>query len=244
VARVTLTSILGPVAKFTIACSGIAGQVCTGNSVATTVLREAGGTILAVSASAKPRSHRHHRRPRTVTATVARAAYSVPAGTRATVRLTLNSVGRRVLSRFLAVPTLVTFFGSFAGALPVTFAYPRVAATIHDQWTWGCTPSGVCRTHVQGLRVTGLPRGARVTVLCQGGGCSFRTHVFKPHRTSLALTALFAGAKLRPGTTVTVEVTVHQQVGEVVIFTVQTRSIPRSKTLCLEPGAGKAQACT
>jgi hypothetical protein len=241
-AQVTLASSVGPVSTFTIACHGIPGQACAETATATTRLRESGSTILGVTARAKPPRHRH--RPVTVTATVAQASYSVPAGTSATVPLSLNSVGMRVLSHFLRLPTNVTFTGTSAAALPVTFAYPRVPISVSNQWAWGCTASGQCHTTVQKLSVAGLPAHATVTVLCGGGGCRFGKHVLRPHGAKLAVTSLFAGTNLRPASKVTIEVSAAQRVGYEVVYTVQRNSVPSATTLCLEPGARTPLACT
>jgi hypothetical protein len=119
-----------------------------------------------------------------------------------------------------------------------------MAVDISDQWNWSCKPSQGCWTTVLKLGVTKLPSGATVTLRCRGGGCRFRSHVFKPHRAELALTHLFARTKLRSKATMTLQVTVRQQVGFVVVFTVRRKAVPTAKPLCLEPGAGKPQACT
>jgi alpha-tubulin suppressor-like RCC1 family protein len=244
-ARVTGISVLGPVAKFTIACHGIASQSCAGTLTATTRLRQRGRTIVGVAARVKRRRHRHHRpRPVTVTATVAHGSYSVPARTSATVPLTLNGVGRRVLAQFLRVPTIVKFKGSLTAALHVKFGYPRVAVNIPDQFNWHCNPSQGCWTNVLNLGVTNLPAGATVTLRCRGGGCPIRTRVFKPHRRRLALTRLFARTMLRSEARVTIQVTAARRVGFVVVFTVRRMADPSIKALCLEPGARKPQLCT
>jgi hypothetical protein len=42
---------------------------------------------------------------------------------------------------------------------------------------------------------------------------------------------------------VTIEVTAPGQVGWVVVYTVQKKSIPNSEVLCLDPGAAAPQPC-
>ena len=56
-------------------------------------------------------------------------------------------------------------------------------------------------------------------------------------------TLAFARAKLHPHTRVTIEVTAPGQVGYVVVYTVQKKSIPSSEVLCLDPGAAAPQPC-
>ena len=247
-AQVKLASSVGRVATFTITCHGIAGQVCAGKIAATSQIRRSGKTIVGVTATVPKNPPRRHPKPRpkppvTVTTTVAQGAYSVPATTTATVRLTLNREGARVLSHFLALPTLVRFTGTSTAVIRVKFAYQRVAVIVFNLWVFSCARSGQCHTNVQKLSVSGIPPGATVTVLCQGGGCPFRKHLFRPHRGRLALTLAFARAKLQPRSRVSIQVTVPGQVGYVIVYTVRNESIPRSQTLCLDPGVRAPQAC-
>jgi hypothetical protein len=246
-AHVTLASSVGRVATFTITCHGIPGQVCAGTITATSKIRRGRTTIVGVTAVPKQPSQRHPKPapkpPVTVTTTVAHGTYSVPATTSAHVRLTLNRAGTRVLSHFLSLPTLVRFTGTSTAVIPVKFAYQRVAVVVFNVWSFLCTQSGRCHTNVQKLSIDGIPPRGTVTVLCQGGGCPFRKHLFRSHRRRLALTLAFAQAKLQPRSRVTIEVTAPGQVGYVVIYTVRKASIPSSHKLCLDPGAGAPQPC-
>lgn len=247
-AQVTLTSSVGRVATFTITCHGIPGQVCAGTITARSKIRRVGTTIVGVTATVPKQPARRHPKPRpkppvTVATIVAQGTYSVPATTSAHVRLTLNRAGTRVLSHFLALPTRVTFTGTSTAVIPVKFAYQRVAVVVFNVWSFFCTQSGRCHTVVQKLSIAGIPPRAAVTVLCQGGGCPFRKHLFRSHRGRLALTLAFAQAKLQPRSIVTIEVTAPGHVGYVVIYTVRKASIPSTQTLCLDPGAGAPQPC-
>ena len=230
------TSIAGPVTTFAIACAGIPGQTCQGNIVATTQLRMAGNKIVGEIGRAKPR---------TVTVTVAQAGYSIAAGSTARVVLTLNSMGKRLLKRFLRVPTRVTFTGSTSQTGAVTFAYPRLLATISGGgvWAWACPSSG-CYTTVKQLVVAGLPAHATVVVSCHGGGCPFARRTYRTHRRRLALTRKFARARLKPGGSVKIVITAASSVGRVFVFTIRARSVPGSVTLCLAPGGRRPQACS
>jgi hypothetical protein len=247
-AHVRLASSIGKTATFTITCDGIVGQVCAGTITARSQIRRSGSTIVGVTATVVKKPPRRHPKPRprppvTVATTVARGTYSVPATTSANVRLTLNRAGTRVLSHFLALPTRVTFTGTSRAVISVKFAYRRVAVIVVNLWTFSCTQSGKCHTNVQKLSITGIPRGATVTLLCQGGGCPFRRHLLRAHGGRLALTLAFGQAKLQPRSRVTIKVTVPGQVGYVVVYTVRKASIPSSQTLCLDPGASAPQAC-
>jgi len=248
-AHVKLASSVGRTATFTITCHGIAGQVCAGTMTATSRIHRSGHTIVEVTATVSKKPSRRHPKPRpkppvTVkTTVVAQGHYSVPATTTAHVRLTLNRAGTQVLSHFLALPTRVKFTGASTATIPVKFAFHRVAVIVVNLWEFSCSQSGECRTNVQKLTVTGVPAGATVTVLCDGGGCPFKKHLAHPHRGHVTLTLAFARAKLHPHTRVTIEVTAPGQVGYVVIYTVQKKSIPSSEVLCLDPGATAPQPC-
>jgi len=86
-------------------------------------------------------------------------------------------------------------------------------------------------TRVTRLFVSDATAGAIVDVLCAGKGCPFGHR-----RTGLELTRLFAGAKLRPGTTITVEISSPGLVGRVFEYRIRAGKIPRLRTLCV-PGA-------
>ncbi len=231
------TSFAGSVTTFVVACAGISGQMCSGDLVATTRLRMVGNKIVGEVARVKAHS---------ATVIVAHAGYSIAAGTTARVILTLNRMGKRLLRRFLHVPAQVTFTGSMTQTRTVTFAYPRVLASVPrgGVWSWACTPSGSCHTTVQQLAVVGLPSHATVVVSCHGGGCPFAKRTFRPHSRRLELARSFARARLQPGGSVKIVITAATRVGRVFVFTIRARSVPKSVTLCLAPGARKPQSCS
>jgi alpha-tubulin suppressor-like RCC1 family protein len=249
VAQLSGKSVLGPTDVFKIACSGLPGQVCGGGVVATSSVREAGNRPVGVSA----RKPGHGKRPKPRPVTVAQVSYSVRAGSTGTVALKLNDFGERLLATFLRVPAHVSFTGSLSKILTVTYGYPRVNSPISNFWTWSCSSNGSCHTTVgltsvaarKWLTIDHLPPHPKVILLCHGGGCPFGRRVFNPRGGgSLQLAPNFAGAQLRPGAIVELEILARNRVGKVEIFTVQTRSVPMEATRCFEPGARAPQRCT
>lgn len=239
-ARVSRQSVVGPTDVFTVSCSGLPGQVCSGSVVATTRVREAGHHVLGVTAR---NGHRKRSKPRTVTVTIARSSYSIPAGKRAAVRLTLKSYGKRLLAGRLRVPAKASFTGSLNQTLKVTFAYPPVTSPVTDAWTWFCGPNGSCHTTLEKLTISGLPSHSKVVVICRAGGCPLGTGVFRPRGRTLRLGPKFAHSQLLPGGNVQLEIIAPNKLGKVVIFTIQTNTVPKQSTRCFEPGAKAPQRC-
>jgi hypothetical protein len=99
-------------------------------------------------------------------------------------------------------------------------------------------------TKLTNLRVTDAPPGANVDVTCTGKrkGCPKPKRFTTNAKGSVSLTKLFR-KRLRPGAVVTVAVTAPNTVGRVRQLTIRRNAAPRSKTLCLVPGASKPTAC-
>lgn len=99
-------------------------------------------------------------------------------------------------------------------------------------------------TRVKSLTVRGAPIGAAVFVTCAGRhvGCPFkrRTRAVRSPA-ALALGALFAKARLRPGAVIELRVTQAGMIGNVTRFAVRAGKPPARTTLCLEPGATRPQ---
>jgi len=93
-------------------------------------------------------------------------------------------------------------------------------------------------TRVARLVVARAPVGATVEIRCSGSGCPF-----KDLPATLSLTRMFAGAKLRPGTTVTVLVDAPGMIGRVFQYRIRTARAPLRKLLCLPPAAAKPAPC-
>ena len=95
-------------------------------------------------------------------------------------------------------------------------------------------------TKLTNLRVTDAPPGANVDVTCTGKrkGCPKPKRFTTNAKGSVSLTKVFR-KRLRPGAVVTVAVTAPNKVGRVRQLTIRRNAAPRSKTLCLVPGASK-----
>ena len=97
------------------------------------------------------------------------------------------------------------------------------------------------------LKVADVPAGATVEVRCKGRGCPYakRARRFKRGKDSVNLLERFGlrGAKLRPRAVLEVRVRAHAAIGKVVRFKIRSRKIPRTKGLCLRPGAGAPSKC-
>jgi DNA-binding beta-propeller fold protein YncE len=233
----------GKTATLTIVCEGAVGQTCTGGVVGTSMERERGSTIVAVSASAKNRHKHHPPKVMNVAVTVATASYSVPGGQAASVPVTLNGAGARLLAEFYRLPVQLVFSGSTTGTEPVTYSFPRLHPTVDDFWTWTNTPCSPCFTTVDKLTLTGLNPSENVIVRCAGSGCPFGTRVSKKHGHQLALGPSFGGVHLAPGASLQIEVTAPGNVGFVRTFRIVAGSSPGSADRCLPPGARHPTAC-
>jgi hypothetical protein len=99
-------------------------------------------------------------------------------------------------------------------------------------------------TKLTNLRVTDAPPGAAVDVSCTGKrkGCPKPKRFTTGAKGSVSLTKMFR-KRLRPGAVVTVMVTAPNTVGRVKQLTIRRNAAPRTKTLCLVPGAAKPSAC-
>ena len=98
-------------------------------------------------------------------------------------------------------------------------------------------------TTVTELVVTQLPSGAKVTVLCHGGGCPFTRRTFAPPHGAVRLSSAFAKVKLALGTRVEIEVTRAGAVGRVSAFLTRAGATPKLTGRCLLPGAKSPSVC-
>jgi hypothetical protein len=106
VSSLAAVSTAGPVASLELGCESVAGQTCMRRVAIVVRERRRGTTILAVNA-------RRGHTPKTVTVsvTVARGPYSVPAGQTATFPVALNRTGQRLLDQFYTVPAGLNLTG-------------------------------------------------------------------------------------------------------------------------------------
>jgi hypothetical protein len=223
-----------------VTCHGSSGTTCTGTATFTTRVSSIGPAPVRVAtpAIARKPKRKPKPKPKAKTVTVATARFSVPAGQRRTVAITLNATGRRLLSRFYKLPTRMRVTGAASVTRAVQFRYGVIDASV--SFSFKNSASGL--TTVAMLTPTTLPHRARVALVCHGRGCPFTTRVFTAHSRSLALAGQFHGAHLRLGTVVQLSVTAPFSVGEVDIFTMK-RDGPTHAVRCLPPGAHRPIAC-
>lgn len=96
------------------------------------------------------------------------------------------------------------------------------------------------------LFVRRATKGSTITVACAGHGCPFKAKrkPVKRNAAKVSLRPLLRGAKLRPGTRVTVSVTRKRTVGIQTTLTIRAhQDQPGRKDLCLVPGAKHASRC-
>jgi hypothetical protein len=187
---------------------------------------------------ATPAAARRKPKPKTTTVTVATAHFSVPAGRRAKVPITLNATGKRLLGRFYKLPTRMRITGAASLTRTVQFRYGVIDASV----SYGFKQSASGLTTVSSLAPTTLPHHARVQLVCHGAGCPFTKRVIAAHARSLELAGQFRGARLHLGAVVQLTVTAPFSVGEVDIFTM-VRPGPKHGVRCLPPGAHRPLAC-
>jgi hypothetical protein len=89
------TNAAGTTVTLTLACTGVAGAVCTDSVVLTVIEHLQGKRLLAVSAAKSKR-----RRVTKRVVTVGSAALTLSSGQPSVVRLSLNAIGERLLARF------------------------------------------------------------------------------------------------------------------------------------------------
>jgi alpha-tubulin suppressor-like RCC1 family protein len=245
-ASVSLTSTSRTLATLTISCAGAPGQQCAGNVVGTTHEHKVGRSIIAVTARKRPtHGHGKPRKKKTVVVIVARASYSVTAGSSEVVHLALNATGRRLVAQFNRLPVTLTFSGSLALTETVVFSLPRVHVTTPpDRWFHINAPCGNCYDMPQNVPITGLPSGANVEVICRGGGCPFNRRAVTPHRRVINLASVLGGAHLAAGGRLLVEISAPNRIGEVLIYTMRKGGSPVRTVSCLPRGTRAPVGCT
>jgi hypothetical protein len=104
------------------------------------------------------------------------------------------------------------------------------------------------RTRVLRLRVLAVPEGGRIELRCKPGGkrgCFKGVKRFRSRRgaESLNIRKPVRKGRLLTGARLEVRVLDADSIGKVVQFTMRTRKLPRSKTLCLTPGRRSPGRC-
>jgi hypothetical protein len=92
-------------------------------------------------------------------------------------------------------------------------------------------------TKVLQLAVRELPAGAAVQLRCTGKGCPFHSKRAKVKGSTANATPLFRNRLLKPGAVVEVRVTAPNRIGKVLRYTIRKGKLPRTRQLCLAPGA-------
>ena len=92
------------------------------------------------------------------------------------------------------------------------------------------------------LSVT-APNGARVKVVCRGGGCPKKTLVRRVRSGNRPMRFRTLERRLRKGAIIEVVITAPEQVGKYTRFTIRSHAAPARRDLCLQPGSSKPAAC-
>jgi streptogramin lyase len=236
-ATLTSVSTSGATATLTISCAGAPSQVCQGPiALSSHVTTQAGRTkAVAARSSSKPKP-----RPKvTKLETIASGSYAVAAGQSATVELRLNSTGTKLLDQLYRLAATLTIGGTSSIGGSTVFTYGRLHVSADANWTFTKTFSSVVN-----LTLSGLPSVSKVTVICHGNGCPFSRRSSSPKHGKLILTSLLEQRHLSPHATVELEITATNDIGEVILFTINSGKQPTRALRCLAPGTRTPAACT
>jgi hypothetical protein len=170
--------------------------------------------------------------------TVASGSFSIAAGKTATVKLNLNSTGKKLLTARYKVAATLTLTGTASAKKTVTFSYGRLHVVPAYQWTFSKTFAFATQLTI------GVPKGSHVALVCKGHGCPFSRHTFAaPKHGKMQLAPALKQRHLSVGSTVDIQVTATNDIGAVVRFTVLSGKLPKESFLCLPPGAHTPGAC-
>jgi hypothetical protein len=209
-----------------------------------------GTSVLAVSASVtkgKGKDGKGKSKPpkkgtpkkTTKTVTVGTGTYAVVSGHTKSLALKLNAAGLKLLTQFYKLPVKLTLGGPASATKTMTFSYGRLHISPAYQWAFSKTFAFATE-----LKMSSLPHASRVTVVCHGGGCPFAKKGFAaPKHGALDIAPALKQHHLSVGSTVDLEITAANTVGEVVRFTVVSGKLPKESFLCLPPGTRAPTAC-
>ena len=238
-ASLTSTSTTPTSVSLTIACQGLPTQSCTGKAMLTSHVTTQGSKLVAVAAKRKPKPKPKPPKKVTKVETIASGTYSIAAGRTATVKLSLNATGKKLLTARYKVPATLNLTGTATAKKTVTFKYGVIS--ISPSYTWAFSKAF---SYAIELSLSRLPKGSKVTLSCHGHGCPFAKKTFStPKSGKLALASALKKRHLTPGSTVRIQITASNEVGEVVVFTILSGKSPRESFLCLPPGARTPSAC-
>jgi hypothetical protein len=217
-ASIAQASTLGAALRLTIACDGGSGPgTCTG----------------AIRLTAHLPGKRHHRSVK-----VGAASFAVNSGGRTTLRIVLNRTGLTMLAQHYTLPATLTLRGTTQLSRKVTFTYRRIKADVPFTLSFAGTSSVATQ-----LAVTKMPRGAKLTVTCRGGGCPFGHRAFAARHGTVILTPTFKQAHLHAGTIIRFEVAAPNRVGFVETLVIRSGQGPLDIKQCLPPGVHRPTRC-
>jgi streptogramin lyase len=101
-------------------------------------------------------------------------------------------------------------------------------------------------TRVTRLTVLRVPARVRIELRCRGAGCFDGVKRIRVRRAKDAVNArrrFLRGRELRPGAVLELRILKRQFIGKVVRYTIRSTSLPRSRVLCLPPGAKRPRRC-
>ena len=238
-ASLTSTKTTPTSVALTLSCQGLPSQRCTGTAKLTSHVTTQGSKLVAVAAKAKKKPKPKPPKKVTKVETIGSSSYSIPTGKSSTVTLSLNSTGKKLLTARYKVPATLTLTGTASAKRTVTFKYGVISLSPSYTWAFGKSFSFATE-----LTVTHLPKGAKVMLACHGHGCPFAKKTFAaPKSGKLALASALKKRHLSPHSTVTIQITAPNEVGEVVIFTIMSGKSPTETFRCLPPGAHTPTAC-
>jgi hypothetical protein len=120
--------------------------------------------------------------------------------------------------------------------------FPVLASTVRSRFLLF-----VLFTKFEQLDARNVPAGATIEIRCSGRGCPFakksRKQATAAAKVNLRKKFKLRNAALKPGAKLEVRITAPLSVGKVVSFKIRDKKLPKSKTLCLPPGATKGVAC-
>jgi hypothetical protein len=219
--------------------------MCSGPITLTSHVTSQGKTVVAVAASVtkgkKGAKGKTKATKVTTDETVGGGSYAVSTGHTTNVTLALNATGRALLDRFFKLPVTATFGGSNPTTEQFTFSYPRILTHIFYSATFN---SHCCITDaVSDVSFEGIPKGAKVQMVCRRGGCSPKHRTFKTKGSNLSLGRNTVVVSLRSGAAVDLEVTLANHVGRVLQIANAGAGPATDEFLCLAPDAKTPTAC-
>jgi hypothetical protein len=119
--------------------------------------------------------------------------------------------------------------------------FRQLATVVTNRWV-------VARgfTRLIALVVRNAPKGARITLRCDGGGCPIERPRRRTVRRNLKKVVLhrgFPAARLRPGARLRLSITAPETIGRTYTFEVERGALPESRTVCRAPGKQRRRPC-